>query len=365
MLEPSFISKLRHPDIRNVLLVGCGGGFDFVHSMLMYPTLMELGKNVVIGSYSFGLPHKLPKEAPYFDSGSDLEVRIVDGSMDGDPYYAPEINLCRYLDAAFPDESHEAYAYYARDCTVSVLRTLYTRFCERHEIDAVLVFDGGSDSLMAGDEAGLGDVVEDLTSITAVRDLDVKLKMLFVIGMGADRYNDVSDGSALRAVAELTKQGGFEGSVSIENGSESHEFYREALEFIFSRQTFRSTVASFVLASISGCHGNQRTEHLPFPDNERHNYHIWPLMSVLWAFDIGTVAERSMISDAINDRQTVSAAWWSITELRRRIAGRIREVENFPPHEQMRRTEQYNFTTGSLEGGLFDDVEMLESADED
>lgn len=361
MLEPSFISRLRDPEIKNVFITGCGGGFDFVHGMLLYPALIELGKNVVIGSYSFGLPDKLPEDAPTFDSGSDLKVQIVNGSMTADEHYAPEINLCRYLDEAFENKKHEIYAYYARDFTVGKLTSLYTRICEHHEIDAVLAFDGGSDSLMAGDEAAMGDVVEDLTTVTAISDLDVKLKMMFVIGMGADRYNDVSDASALRAVAELSASGGFLGSISIEKDSEAHRFYSEAVMSIFSRQTFHSTIASFVLSTITGYYGNQKSEYLPFPEGEERHYYLWPLMSVLWAFNIESVAERSLIPEAIRSCENVPKAWKAITRMRQSIIHRIRPVEDFPSHEEMRRAEQYDFTTGSLSGGLFDEVEELGS----
>lgn len=37
-----------------VMMVGCGGGFDFVHSMMLYPELKRLGKKVVLTSFSFG-----------------------------------------------------------------------------------------------------------------------------------------------------------------------------------------------------------------------------------------------------------------------------------------------------------------------
>lgn len=56
LLCPSWLKKLASPDIKTVLMCGCGGGFDFVHSMLLYPELMRLGKTVIVGSFSFGSP---------------------------------------------------------------------------------------------------------------------------------------------------------------------------------------------------------------------------------------------------------------------------------------------------------------------
>jgi hypothetical protein len=56
LLLPTFAEQLADPAIRTVLLDGCGGGFDFVHALALYPELIRLDKEVVIGSYSFGDP---------------------------------------------------------------------------------------------------------------------------------------------------------------------------------------------------------------------------------------------------------------------------------------------------------------------
>ena len=57
---PPFLRLLADPTVESIMLCGCGGGFDFVHSLLLYPELKRLGKSVVIGSYSLPLtlaPH--------------------------------------------------------------------------------------------------------------------------------------------------------------------------------------------------------------------------------------------------------------------------------------------------------------------
>ena len=58
-LLPGFVRRLASPEIRTVLLCGCGGGFDFVHALMLWPELRRLGKQVVVGSYSFGDPRKI------------------------------------------------------------------------------------------------------------------------------------------------------------------------------------------------------------------------------------------------------------------------------------------------------------------
>ena len=81
---------------------------------------------------------------------------------------------------------------------------LYHQLIETHSIDAIVLVDGGSDSIMAGDEEGLGDLIEDAVSITAVAGLkELKAKILITVGLGTDRFNQVSDASSLRAISEL------------------------------------------------------------------------------------------------------------------------------------------------------------------
>ncbi|NBB90314.1 MAG: hypothetical protein GVY23_03795 [Spirochaetes bacterium] len=50
-LVPAFLKRLASSESKRIFLSGCGGGFDFVHGMLLYPELKRLGKQVTIGSY--------------------------------------------------------------------------------------------------------------------------------------------------------------------------------------------------------------------------------------------------------------------------------------------------------------------------
>ena len=129
----------------------------------------------------------------------------------------------RYLDEKYPEDApHAVYAYYARAFAVPTLRALYAELCAKHAVDLIVVIDGGSDSLMIGDEAGLGDPIEDCVSVTAARLLAedpqccVRDAVLISVGLGCDRFNDVSDAASLRAIAEITQLGGFLGSISLE-----------------------------------------------------------------------------------------------------------------------------------------------------
>ena len=112
-LLPAFVRRLTDPDIKTVLLAGCGGGFDFVHGMLLYPTLRALGKEVIVGSYSFGDPEAIGGEAPVVFEEGDALVKRVTAKSTPHPRYGPEVHICRFLDEKYPASApHFLYAYY-------------------------------------------------------------------------------------------------------------------------------------------------------------------------------------------------------------------------------------------------------------
>ena len=148
---------------------------------------------------------------------------------------------------------HFVYAYYAHEFTVPLLTRFYRQLVDADSVDAIVLVDGGSDSIMAGDEEGLGDPIEDAVSVTtvAVGLEGLKLKVLITLGLGTDRFNHVSDAASLRAIAELTRMGGFLGSLSLEPHAPGSCFFRDCLEHIFHRQGFRSVLAG-AISSGSG-----------------------------------------------------------------------------------------------------------------
>lgn len=332
LLLPSFVAQLADPSIRNVLLCGCGGGFDFVHSMLLYPELTRLGKRVVVGSYSFGQPEAIEGAETVFQSG-DVQVRRVTARSVPPRHYGPEVHLCSFLDGRQPERApHAVYAYYARAFSVPVLRRLYEKWVAEHAIDAVVLVDGGSDSLMAGDEEGLGDPVEDAVSVAAVAGLSgLRAKILVSVGLGSDRFNQVSDAASLRAIAELTGQGAFLGALAVEPASPGFEFYRSCLEHIEARQSFRSVLASNIVSSVRGGFGRAGAT-----GRAKDSVFLWPLMATLWAFDVEKVAQRSLIAGWIRDCETVFECHEALERGRRRLGERRREVEELPVHVEWR-----------------------------
>ena len=336
-LLPTFLRKLADPSIKTVLLCGCGGGFDFVHGLALYPELLRLGKQVVIGSYSFGQPHNIHGASDVFNEAGVVVKRVTAASIPA-PRYGPEVHVASFLDLRYPSSApHFVYAYYARSFTVPLLTRLYQQFIAHHAIDAIVLVDGGSDSLMVGDEEGLGDPIEDAVSVATVASLrGLKARVLLSIGLGTDRFNQVSDAASLRAIAELTRMGGFLGAVSLEPEGEGSRLYRDCLEHIFQRQAFRSVLAGTIASAIEGCFGSTEVPAVLQQRVKRGELFLWPLMAMLWGFDIEIVARRSQIAQWIRDCKTVSDCHTVLQVRRRALGENLRKVENLPRHEEMR-----------------------------
>jgi hypothetical protein len=206
-------------------------------------------------------------------------------------------------------------------------------FIKKHKIDAVITIDGGSDSLMVGDEDGLGDPIEDCVSVTVLAQLqDLKCKLLLTVGFGADRYNGVSDAASLRAISEITKRGGFLGSVSVEQSSPAFQVYKRCVEQIYSQQSFRSVLTGLILASIEGAFAQEIPESIKPRINDPSTVFLWPLMSVIWAFDPSVVAKRSKIRRWIAKCTSPALCHKALAQGRSKLyeEGKLRKVENLP-----------------------------------
>jgi hypothetical protein len=346
-LVPTFLRELASDACRNVLLCGCGGGFDFVHGLMLYPELLRLGKRVTIASYSFGTVEAIGEPAPVVFSSGGATVKLVTASSGADENYAPEVHVCSYLDRVLPGAApHSIYASNARDFTARTLREFYSKLVSEHDIDTIIMVDGGTDSLMRGDEADIGDPVEDITSIGAVAALEtVPRRRLISVGFGVDRFNGVADASSMRAVAELTRAGGFLGSLAVEPGNPAAEFYRAAVEHIYANQRFQSAVTGFVLSAMDGHYGSNEV-----PPPLRRKFHtpeklyIWPLMATLFAFDVAAVAERSLLVDWIADAESEVDAYKAISAGRQSLGNELRATEEFPRATEMKGRFGVDFT---------------------
>lgn len=174
---------------------------------------------------------------------------------------------------------------------VVTLVKAWTALVEKLRLDAVVLVDGGTDSLMRGDEVGLGTPQEDLASVAAVHSLPLACKVLTCLGFGVDTFDEVCHAQFLEAVAALQRQGGFLGAFSLLPEMEEARLFVEAVDYAVKEMPGAPSVVSNSIASALESH---------FGDHHRtwrtsgNKLFISPLMSMYWSFELDVVARRCL-----------------------------------------------------------------------
>ena len=179
MLRLPFFDALA--DAKTVFVAGAGGGFDIYSGLPLYFALRDQGKTVHLANLSFS--------TIYATNGKRIGEALVEvrHDTDGSLRYFPEWHLCQYLNGA----TGEDVPIYCFDRVgVQPITIAYQNLVQYlGGVDAVVLVDGGTDSLMRGDEFGLGTPEEDMASLAGVDALpDVPTKILACIGFSVDTY---------------------------------------------------------------------------------------------------------------------------------------------------------------------------------
>ena len=266
-----------------VLVAGCGGGYDITSGLPLYFSLRKLGKKVHLANLSF-----TDLTARVSTTYCEMCVKVTHDmqlkrSTQG---YFPEY----YLSQWFWEKFGEDVAVFAFDRQIGVtqLSRAYRKICSELKVDAVVLVDGGTDSLMFGYEEAMGTPVEDQTSITAVSSLEeVSVKLLACIGFGVDHFHGVSHGLFLENVATLEKTGGYFGCFSVPQYSTEGRLYIEGYTAI-AKCMQPSIVCASITDAMQGHFGNHHSTYR----TGNSQLFINPLMPLYWTFDLAKVVEQ-------------------------------------------------------------------------
>jgi hypothetical protein len=291
-LDPDKITLGRLPALerlarcQRILLAGAGGGFDILAGIPLFHYLRSQGKQAFLASLSFSsLKHA---------SGRQLTRDILEVRPDsaGDEDYFPEC----YLSAWFATRGEDIPVYSFKPTGALNIKEIYLDFIRKLQIDALVLVDGGTDSLMRGDEPGLGTPFEDMASLAAAHMIDLPVKLLINLGFGVDTYHGVCHAFVLEAVADLTVMGAFLGAFSLLPEMPEFKAFAEAVEYICSRMPgHESIVATSVVAAGEGRFGDYHAT----ARTSGSRLFINPLMSMYWCFDLDGVAKRCLYMDLL------------------------------------------------------------------
>ena len=290
-LDIDFWKKIQ--DLDNILLSGCGGGYDFMQGLPLYFALKGLGKNVFWGNMSFSDITNADGEVILREKNPGQTIVCMEitsnTSLNKNDTYFPEKYLCEW----FRDVINQEISIYAfRRRGIDKLTQAYNIIIEKHSIQAIVLIDGGSDSLMAGDEKELGTPLEDMLSIFAVKATKIT-SFLVCLGIGADRYHGVSDCSTLRAIAEINELGGFYGSLGLLTQMPEVQGFLEASEYVEQKMPQKSIVGHYIKSALQGKFGNYNT----LERTSEQKLFVNPLMAQYYFFDLLIVARRVKYRD--------------------------------------------------------------------
>ncbi|MEL7220037.1 MAG: DUF1152 domain-containing protein [Bacteroidota bacterium] len=316
MEQIPFFERIRSS--KNILLAGAGGGFDIYSGIPIYLNLIESGKHVVLANYSFTLLEETTSQEIFPNC---YQVRMGDTDLSGRNYF-PEKHLCSFLGK----KGKYISMYGLKRVGVQPTKASYEYLVEKHEIDTIILIDGGTDSLMFGDEEGLGTPQEDICSMIAAHRTGVKNQLLLNIGFGVDHYHGVSHYRFLENVAELMRDGTYLGLFHLLPEMKEAKVMVELVEYANTVMKGReSIVANSIVSAVQGNYGDfHRTKR-----TQGSELWINPLMSIYWAFDLHQLIRKVKYYDWVKNSRTMGQINQGISDYRRTLKD-IRAKKNIP-----------------------------------
>jgi hypothetical protein len=304
-------------DSQHILIAGAGGGFDVFSGLPLYFTLRALGKDVHLANYSFtelDLIKIVSEPYPLLDG----LVYGTRGAIKYEMAYYPE----GYLSQWFKQVRGEDVTVWMMARTgAAPLAKGYAALVKHLNIDAIILVDGGVDSIMRGDEVGSGTLVEDSITLAAVQQIDVPVKILACIGFGTEVEEGLCHYNALENIAGLAKAGAFFGSCSLTPQMEAFQLFEAACRYVWEQPKHaKSHISTRIIPAARGEFGGYRM----YPD-EYSGVFISPLMSLYWFFDARIVTERSLLVPLIRETTSTSQAIVMCANLKSGIRLRARK----------------------------------------
>lgn len=288
---PEFFNRLAAHQA--VLLAGCGGGYDLVNALPILKFLLDRGQRVVLANLSFTDLDALPMEGRLQQA---VPVTVQSPQLG----YFPEKHLLQWL--ALQGIDCPCYAV-SSHWGCAPIRASYQALIDQHRLDAVVLMDGGTDSLMFGDERAVATIVEDSASTVAVSGLQHVTSYLCATAFGIEQNHQFDHYACLENIAELTRTGAFLGSIGIAPQQTEAQWIASLVAYLnAAHPDHQSIVANAIHAAISGqfgdVHFSERTAGSP--------QFINPLMATYWFFALNPIADRIVFADQIQGSQLMT-----------------------------------------------------------
>jgi hypothetical protein len=293
---------------QNIFLVGAGGGFDIYNGIPIFLNLIQQGKNVVLGNLSF-----TDLEDTNAECIMEACYRVTSQSENKSwRNYFPEKYLCEWLE----EQNVTPVLYAFEKPGVQPLLAAYNHIITAHHIDTIILIDGGTDSLMFGDEEGLGTPVEDITSMAAAHQCNATKKYLVSVGFGIDHFHGVSHYRFLENMTTIMRDKGYLGLFQMTKEMQETQGFLDLVAYANAKMAeYQSIVANSVASAAEGHYGNfHRTDR-----TENSVLYINPLMTIFWCFELAAVINRITYYDLIKNSKKMSSLQATLAQYRRAL----------------------------------------------
>ncbi len=302
----------------NVMVVGAGGGFDFVCGL---PILLELenrGCSAIIGNYSFTNLTSVTRAELH----TAHLLKVNADSIQVNNGYFPE----KHLSAWYRKEKRIEKDVWCFSM-MGVVPTLesYNYLIDKFNIDTVICVDGGVDGIFRGDEFDLGTPSMDAISVIATSLCKAKNKYYVCTAFGIEGSESrVSHAQVLNRMADLIKVDALLGVSVLTANSDIGKSFLSATQFIFRNMNpnEQSTIVSSIAESIRGGYGYSSV------NGKTQERQVWisPLTALYWFFSAKEVAEIKLFYNQALSSQTVGEVGSAIESLRNKIGVKPHET---------------------------------------
>ncbi len=234
----------------NVIIAGCGGGYDIFGGLPLYSQLQSNGhSNIILTNWSFTSVSTLIKYG--------LEISLClfkiqydplfDAPICSDDVYFPEWYLSKQL-------NQPIYAFSDPE-SITQLTEAYLHLINataQGQVGSIYLVDGGCDVILSGSESELATPVEDMMHLCAIKDLPIPNKYVQIIGANADIGDGVIQSDIDRRLVQLSDQKILIKSEVWDLKQSEVQYYAQTLT---QCQPERSIVQSLILASLQGHEG--------------------------------------------------------------------------------------------------------------
>lgn len=277
---------------RRVLVAGVGGGFDMASGIPIYLHLKEQGKDVVLANLSF-------TQLPFTDSKEVFKGTYRVGSDPCEVPYFPEKFVYDWLRARGYEP--DIYAF-VDELGVQSLRRAYQFLIDMHQVDTLVLVDGGTDSLMFGDEVGVGTIVEDSVSLVAASGLGLDRSFLIATGFGVELHHKLDHFNCLENMAALIQEGAYLGALSLTPEMKFGEAYLDLVKFMNARLPQKSSIVANSIASAM--RGEFGDFHFTARTRGTEQF-ISPLMGLFWFYKLHPIAASIRYRRMIEETETM------------------------------------------------------------